>query len=148
MRRRLRLDRLARQAHGEGGAEAAVAVDGDGAAVRLYDLTHDPQTEAEAAEMLQRRHPLEALEDAPLRLLGDADAVIGDANQRLLFVAADLDLDGPPVAVLDGVAHQVLDDLLDTQRVPASAHRAAAGAQRQRRAGAVGGLAQALQHLL
>src|SRR5437879_1174300 len=93
MRRGLRLRRQ-RQAHREAGAAAGVAVDVDGAAVGFDDLAHDPQPQPEAAEMLDRRHPLEALEDAPLRLLGNADAMIGHAQQRTVALAADLDLDG------------------------------------------------------
>src|SRR5690242_16880164 len=75
-RLRVRGARVSRQLHGEEGPLPDCALDADRAAHRLHQHLDDPQPEAEAAVVLRGDRAREALEDALLFALGDADAMV------------------------------------------------------------------------
>src|SRR5439155_16945450 len=104
----------------ECGTEARLADELDGAAVRLDHLSRDPEAEAESAESAAGHGALEALEDPSLIGRIDADAVIADFEHHALPVLGELDFHRLAGAVLHGIADQVVDHLLEPQRVPAS----------------------------
>src|SRR5579859_6158158 len=66
----------------EGGAFAGTTGDGDGAAHGLDHAPRDPQAEAQAGDVHVGGGALEALEDARLIGVGDADALIAHLHQR------------------------------------------------------------------
>src|SRR5207244_1821863 len=113
---------LPRQTYGKPRAIAGLALDHDPAARRLDDLPRDPEAEPETAEIARRHRPFEALEDALLLLRIDANAVVGDLENRLATVGAQLDLDGLAGAIFDRVGQKVRDHLLQAQPIPHPRH--------------------------
>src|SRR5215468_3643490 len=93
--------RPARQRHGERGALAAPAEDGDRAPERLDDLLHDPQAEP-GAGVARAGGALEGLKDSRQVLVADADAAVAHQEPRGGGVALDDDVDGRAGAVLEG----------------------------------------------
>src|SRR5690606_9907662 len=102
----------------EGGSLPEFALDVDRAAVRLHHLARDPEAEAEAAVVAGGDGALEAPEDSTLILGGDPDAVVANDDARVVVVAGDLHVDRPALPVLDRVGEEVVDDLIDAERVP------------------------------
>ena len=93
------------------------AVQRDAASQRLGQLAGDPEADARARVLAFDGGPFEALKD-PLLVGGrDADAVIAHGQPDHRLVALALDLDGGAGPVLDRVADQVGDDLIQARRV-------------------------------
>src|SRR5690606_1618807 len=113
----------------EGGALAQRALHANGAAVGLDDLPRDPQAQAEAAVVAGGDGALETAEDAFLVRGGDADAVVLDDDVGGFAILEDLDDDRLALAVLDGVGEEVVDDLVDSKRVPVADDRAVDSAE-------------------
>src|SRR5262249_42417538 len=86
------------------------------------DLPRDPQPKAETSEVSRGNGTLEPLEDPPLLLLVDSDAVIDDTEDGFLAFDEQLDLHGLPLTVLHCVADQVVEHLVDAKPIPSSAH--------------------------
>src|SRR5919201_3798018 len=86
----------------------------DGAAMQVDDLPADIQPQAHTGAVAARVGLVEAVEDVRAVLGRDAQPVIADRDLRHLPVLCRGDVDGPPIrAVLDGVAHEVDQHLLD-----------------------------------
>src|SRR5919201_3808171 len=86
----------------------------DGATMQVHDLPADIQPQAHTGAVAARVGLVEAVEDVRAVLGRDAQPVIADRDLRHLPVLCRGDVDGPPIrAVLDGVAHEVDQHLLD-----------------------------------
>src|SRR5579883_553842 len=120
------LDELRRRTQGELddelGPPVGLARDPHLTAVSLGEEADDPEPEAEATVVADRRHALEPLEDPLERVGRDPDPVIADRQARDAPVARDRDEDGLAGAVLDGVPDEVRDDLVDAEPVPPPLH--------------------------
>src|SRR4051812_954888 len=81
-------------------------------------LAADPKPEPEAAIVVARVCSLEAPEDAGLRLLGDADAVVAHFDAGVLVLPRDAHSDRRAGAVFHGVREDVAHHLLDARSVP------------------------------
>src|SRR5215207_10392375 len=100
----------------EDGTRADLALDGDAPAVHLYYLIAygQPQTATPARAGAVFVYPVKTLEELAEILLGDADARVLDAHGQGGGVLVYLDVDpGAWVGVLDGVVHQVEEDLVE-----------------------------------
>src|SRR5262249_24437692 len=96
------------------GALAALAVQhGQLAAVRRDDAPRDVEPEPAAHRVgIALLEPREGLEDALALGLGDARAVVADANVDALVVLPDAQLDGAAFGgVFDGVVYEVANGL-------------------------------------
>ena len=105
-------------------ADAGLALEPETAAHHLDELRRDGETEAGAAVPACRRGVGldERPEDLPALVLGNADARVAHrAAEQHLVVAPlghrDLDADLARVGELDGVAHQVEQDLTQSSRI-------------------------------
>src|SRR5688572_17297866 len=97
---------IAGEGDGERGAVAGLARHVDGAAVCDHDRPRDVQAEPEPAVARRRDRALEPIEDVrPARGI-DADAVIGDGEDRAATVAAEADLDRLAARELERVSEQ------------------------------------------
>ena len=109
------------QGDAEGGAHALPAGEGDLAAHGLYQTLHDGQAQPRAliagAGIVGLLH--EGLEDVLLKLLAHADAVIGAGElvDGAVAVGGERAAGEPDAAaaaaILDGVAHQIHQDLAE-----------------------------------
>src|SRR5262249_48046914 len=101
----------------EGGTAPRLTPYGHVALVRAGQLAHQPQTDPEPPRAI-RSSPDVTPED-PLPIPdGDPDPVVADAHAQRGRSPVDDHVDGPPLAELEGVREQVLDDLLDGALVP------------------------------
>src|SRR5204863_10071261 len=87
----------------EGRAAARLAVDRDGAAVGLDDVSADVEAETQPAVVAHWRGALEASEQALEVFRADADATVLDREAHRDAVPLHVDVDGLAGAVLDGV---------------------------------------------
>src|SRR5215218_3706630 len=100
----------------EDGTRADLALDGDAPAVHLHYLLAygQPQTASPARAGAVLVYPVKTLEELAEILLGDAQARVLDAHGQGGGVLVYLDVDpGAGVGVLDGVVHQVEEDLVE-----------------------------------
>ena len=94
--------------------------------MQVDDVAHDRQAEPEpAAGALQRLVALdEALEDVLEQLARNAVAVVGDREQRLAAILAQVDADVPRRRrELGGIGEQVADHLGQPHRIAVDPHR-------------------------
>src|SRR4051812_791046 len=110
--------RLQRQLDRERRTVAGDALHPDLPSVRLDDVSRDPQSEPEPAVLSRPFGALESLEDLLLVLGRDADPAVRHAQHRAGTLDSRLDLDRPPLAVLQRVRDQVGDHLLQADAVP------------------------------
>src|SRR5215203_3059339 len=104
----------------EDGTRADLALDGDAPAVHLHYLLAygQPQTATPARAGAVLVYPVKTLEELVEILLGDANARVLDAHGQGGCVLVYLDVDpGAGVGVLDGVVHQVEEDLVELLHV-------------------------------
>ncbi len=88
------------------------------------DFGDDEEAETEPALRPALTATKVRLEEAPLGVVTDGVALVGDADAELFVAAADGDFDGcARAAVLDGVGEQVREQLLDALRVAADGAR-------------------------
>ena len=106
---------MQRQLHDERGALAFLAFHADGAAVEEDELMHNAQAQARAALFAAAGliYAIEAVEDVGQVFLGDAGAVVGHGEAGVPALA----LEGHPdhaavLGILDGVFHQIINDLI------------------------------------
>src|SRR6185436_2134406 len=91
----------------------------------------DVEAEAEAAVVRVRDGALEPAEDADAILLGDADAAVAHGDLDGVVARAHLDVDGRARAVLERVAHEVVQGAIELGAVPrADGRRTEAEVQR------------------
>src|SRR3954469_20005010 len=111
------------QGHRKRGAAPRLRLDLDFAAVGLHDLADDVQTQAQAVRALGPVYSFKALEDPPPMLSRDPGTSIADAelHDRIFCTHTNVDRFGP--AILDGIRHEIGDDLCETRLIPAARHR-------------------------
>src|SRR5206468_7699100 len=90
----------------ESRATFRLAGDLNAAAVSRHDLARQPQTQAKPTEVLLGDGPLEALEDALLVVIRDADPLVAHGHPAAVPAILDRDVHGAPGAVFDGVVDQ------------------------------------------
>lgn len=111
--------RAQRQDDVEGAPEARGALHRDLPAMGVQDVLHDAQAQSGAAAVARAVfvHPVEALEDVLLVLVGHARTIVGDLDVDvlavILHVKADLQVLALPV--FEGVVEEVEEDLLEPQ---------------------------------
>src|SRR2546423_8733689 len=91
---------------------ALLALDPDRATVALHDLLGDVEAEAETA-VIRRRHlasAVEALEDLPDLVGGDADAAVAHRGHELIAAVLEAHVD---VAAVRGVLLRVLEQIAE-----------------------------------
>src|SRR5471032_186298 len=96
-----------RQGDAEQGAMAGLALQGDGAAVRVDQLLGDEQSQSQAAAAVMLHHALEGVEDAFLVLAADADAVVAHFDDGAVLRRRQADFHRLAFARAQGVADQV-----------------------------------------
>src|SRR5437868_11491704 len=109
---------VARQRHDERRSMTGRALDAHLPMHQPDQLARDPQSEPEAAIIALRRRALELPEDALLLLGRNANPTINDAHLGAATVTADGDVDRLALPVLDGIRHEVRQDLIDTRPIP------------------------------
>ncbi len=140
----------------EGGAPVRLAVEGDIPAHLFHQLLGDNQTQPGAAVAAGDTgiRLAERLEQAGLIALGDTDAGIADLHFDLHLGVAEgallhQHIDITALGEFDGVAHQVGDHLLQTQRIADNVIRHVIfDIQRQLQPLIVGGVGQQSNHLI
>src|SRR5262249_45343423 len=96
----------------------------DRSAVRLDDLSNEPQPEPETAILPFGHRPLEALENTRLLLRIDADSLVAHLEPHAaLHRAVDGDADRPTKAEFERVRQEVGDDLCESPLVPTADRR-------------------------
>src|SRR5262245_28544226 len=106
---------VGRPGEAEGRAAAGCGLDPGLAAMALDDLADHRQPDARALDLVASLERLEQAPDLVGELGGDPDAVIGDRQLPAPAIAlgGDRDLQRAIGVVLDGVADQVEQDLLE-----------------------------------
>src|SRR5690349_14870959 len=84
------------------------------------DLARDPQPQTEAAVRSRFHASLETFEDALLLLLRYSNSVIANGDHDSVFFFLRRDFDGTAGAVLDRIAEQVGEHLIDAGSIPIS----------------------------
>src|SRR5919198_2424406 len=123
---------LERKLHRKRGSLAGGALHLDAPSDRFYNLPRNPQAQSEASILARGDSGLETLEDDSLLLRRDADTVVSDSQDGMTVLAADPDLDGPALAVLDGVRDEVRHHLVQAWSIPEPDH-VRLGLERDRR---------------
>src|SRR5438445_10953001 len=118
-----------RQMHLDQGTAARILLNRDVPAVDFHRPLRDRQTETRPSAVSRARfiETKEAIEDAVTVFGGDAWALVGDFNDRVLKVGANANVDRrSPWAVFDGVVDEIRDRLAKGETIDVR-HRAVSG---------------------
>src|SRR5262245_46037188 len=91
-----------------------LALDRHSAAMRLHDVMHDRKPEPAPLDVVDQAapHAVEPLENAPLLVLRDPHAVVGDGDREVSPLGPDLDRDALVVPrVLERVVEEIVECL-------------------------------------
>src|SRR5205085_10402648 len=116
-----------RQLDDERGSQSRPTVHTHRAAELLDDLSNDEESQSEPVVVRRGGDALERLEDSLLLRGFDAHPAVCDlqADDTARVGGGDPNMDRPSFAVLDRVADQVGDDLIQAGTIPAADHRRA-----------------------